>query len=164
MTRRISPRLLVLAPAALALTLGACAPRAIREAPDIRAAAESIYARYAATLGAGNADAWAELWADDGVQLPPDAPPVVGKSQIREKLRGVLDAFRFDMQIRTEEARSAGGWASARGTYTATLTPKRGGDPVPIDGKFLTIFARQPDGSWKIYRDIFNSNVPPRSR
>jgi ketosteroid isomerase-like protein len=29
--------------------------------------------------------------------------------------------------------------------------------------KYLTIYRRQPDGSWKIYRDISNSNEPPPS-
>jgi ketosteroid isomerase-like protein len=37
---------------------------------------------------------------------------------------------------------------------------KDGGEPIPYDGKFLTIFKRQSDGSWKIHRDIYNSNVP----
>ena len=31
-----------------------------------------------------------------------------------------------------------------------------------VDGKYLTIFKRQPDGSWKAYRDCFNSNNSPR--
>jgi hypothetical protein len=28
----------------------------------------------------------------------------------------------------------------------------------------IASLARQPDGSWKIHRDIFNSNVPPPGR
>jgi ketosteroid isomerase-like protein len=55
-------------------------------------------------------------------------------------------------------------WTFARGMYSATLVPKAGGAQIPIDGKFLTILARQPDGSWKIWRDIFNSNQPPPNR
>ncbi len=130
----------------------------------MRETVDAIFAKYAASLSAGDADGWATLWVEDGVQMPPDAPPVVGKSQIREKLRTLLAQFRFDMRIHTEEVRTAGDWAFARGMYSATLTPKAGGPQIPIDGKFLTILARQSDGSWKIYRDIFNSNVPPGGR
>jgi ketosteroid isomerase-like protein len=27
-----------------------------------------------------------------------------------------------------------------------------------LEGKFLTIFRRQDDGTWRIYRDAFNFN------
>jgi uncharacterized protein (TIGR02246 family) len=141
-----------------------CTRPALSPVLDARATADAIFAKYAASLAAGDADAWATLWTEDGVQMPPDAPPVVGKSQIREKLRSLLAQFRFDMRIHTEEVRTAGDWAFARGLYDATLTPKAGGRQIPIDGKFMTILARQPDGSWRIYRDIFNSNVPPGGR
>jgi uncharacterized protein (TIGR02246 family) len=141
-----------------------CARPALPPAPDARTAADAIFAKYAALLGAGDADGWATLWMEDGVQMPPDAPPVVGRSQIREKLRSLLAQFRFDMHIQTQEVRTAGDWAFARGMYQATLVPKAGGPGIPIDGKFMTILARQSDGSWRIYRDIFNSNVPPVGR
>lgn len=49
-----------------------------------------------------------------------------------------------------------GDWAFSRGNYTATQTVQ--GNTVEVDGKFMTIFRRQDDGQWKIYRDIFNSN------
>src|SRR5689334_10262728 len=142
----------------------ACARPALSPVPDAHAAANAIFAKYAASLAAGDADGWATLWTEDGVQMPPAAPPVVGKSQIREKLRSLLAQFRFDMRIHIDEVRSAGDWAFARGMYDATLTPKAGGQRIPIDGKFMTILARQPDGSWRIHRDIFNSNLPPAGR
>ncbi len=145
----------------LVLFVAGCARTAPSPAPDARPAVDAIFAKYAASLGASDADAWSTLWTEDGVQLAPEAPPVVGKAAIREKLRDVLAHFRFDMRIRTEEVRTAGDWAFARGTYAATLTPKTGGPAIPIDGKFLTIFLRQADSSWRIYRDIFNSNTPP---
>jgi ketosteroid isomerase-like protein len=40
---------------------------------------------------------------------------------------------------------------------------QKGGRPISIDGKYMTILERQADGSWKIHRDIFNSNTAPRS-
>jgi uncharacterized protein (TIGR02246 family) len=146
------------------IVVSGCARPAILPVPDARPAVDAIFAKYAASLSAGDADGWAKLWTEDGVQMPPDAPPVVGKSQIREKLRSLLAQFRFEMRIHTEEVRTAGDWAFARGMYAATLTPKAGGPEIPIDGKFMTILVRQSDGSWRIYRDIFNSNLPPAGR
>jgi ketosteroid isomerase-like protein len=91
--------------------------------------------------------------------MPPGEPAVVGKERIRARNGVGLDRFKFDMGITNEEVRVAGNWAFIRGTYKATLKPKQGGAPVLIDGKYMSILAKQPDGSWKIHRDIFNSNV-----
>ena len=72
-----------------------------------------------------------------------------------------MDLLSFDMAITNEEVQVSGDLAVARGTYAATVTPKDGGEAISIDGKYMTLLKRQPDGSWKIYRDIYNSNVPP---
>ena len=125
------------------------------------AAINDIWAVYASSLEAGDITAWLSLWTEDGVQMPPNEPPNIGKDQIQEKNKAAFDQFTFEMEITNEEIRVAGDWAFSRGTYTAIFSPKNGDQPVPIDGKFMTILERQPDGSWKIHRDIFNSNVSP---
>ena len=127
----------------------------------VTAAVEEIYTEYVASLEAGDSNRWLAQWTEDGVQLPPGAPPNIGTEMIGKRNRGMLEKFTVEMEINTDEVTVAGDdLAFARGLYTATLTPKAGGDSVAIDGKFLTVFQKQPDGSWKIYRDIFNSNVP----
>ena len=132
-----------------------------RDQAQARTAIEGIWTEYASSLNAGDADRWLALWDEDGVQLPPDAPPVEGKAEISSKIRGILNQFAFEMEIQNKEMRTAGDWAYARGTYQAKLTPKGGGPAIPIDGKFMTILKKQNNGVWKLYRDIFNSNVPP---
>jgi uncharacterized protein (TIGR02246 family) len=126
-------------------------------------AVDKIYTEYAASLEAGDSDRWIKLWAEDGIQLPPDFPAIIGRDNIKAGLDSEIDLFTYDMDIKTEQVRVAGNQGFAWGNYTLTITPKDGGEPIPVDGKYLTIFEKQPDGSWKIYRDIFNSNVPPSS-
>jgi ketosteroid isomerase-like protein len=65
--------------------------------------------------------------------------------------------------ITNKEARVSGDLGLLRGTYTLSMVPKVGGETTEFDGKYLTVFERQADGSWKIARDIFNSNVPETS-
>lgn len=129
------------------------------EAKDVSASVNEIWTRYSSAYNSGDIDSWIALWADNGVQMPPGFPPVLGKEEIRKRNQAVLDRFTFDLRITNEEIGVADDWAFARGTYKATLTPKHGGERTHVDGKYLTIFKRQSDGSWKIYRDIFNSNV-----
>jgi ketosteroid isomerase-like protein len=40
------------------------------------------------------------------------------------------------------------------------MTPKAKGKPMEESSKYLVILKRQADGSWKISRDIENSNTP----
>lgn len=135
------------------------------EEVDVEAVTEAVIAiwdEYEASLSAGDVDRWVDLWSEEGIQLPPGEPPVVGKEAIRARNKAALtDLFDITMSITNEEVQVGADWAVARGVYTATLTPKAGGDDVLVDGKYMTLLQRQEDGSWKIYRDIFNSNVSP---
>jgi len=139
------------------LVLSACGPT---ESPDnVETAINAAYQEYADSLNAGNADRWIALWTEDGVQMPSGRPANVGKETIGANLHGALERFSFsDMQINIEEVQVAGDWAYARGTYTVTYLPKDGSDTIFIDGKYMSIFQKQADGSWKLHRDIFNSN------
>jgi uncharacterized protein (TIGR02246 family) len=141
------------------LAFSGCGPEGRGSQTDATRAVQDIWKEYSASLNAGDLERWLALWADDGIQMPPGEPALAGKERIRKRNSGLLDQFKLDMGIANEEVRVAGDWAFARGTYKASLIPKQGGAPVPINGKYMTILARQGDGSWKIYRDIFNSNV-----
>lgn len=127
----------------------------------VAAAIDDIWNQFASSLNSGDVDRWISLWTEDGVQMPPGSPPVVGKEQIRTTMRAILDRFAFDMAVTPMEIRAAGDWAFSRGVYKATMTPRDGGRAVLVDGKYMTILQRQADGSWRIHRDIFNSNTPP---
>jgi len=128
------------------------------------AAINELWNQYASAVTAGDLDLWISLWTDNGIQMAPDAAAVIGKEQIRAKYESIFPQFIFKMAITNKETRVAGDWAYARGTYTLSMTPKAGGETINIDGKFLTILKRQVDGSWKIFRDCFNSNVPPSEK
>jgi uncharacterized protein (TIGR02246 family) len=121
----------------------------------------AIWDEYEASLLAGDADRWIALWAEDGVQLPPGAPAVNGKEAIYAGIVSDLDAYEYtEFVITPEELSVNGDFAISRGVYKVTFVAKAGGDPMQVDGKYMTFIRQQPDGTWKIYRDIFNSNVP----
>ena len=127
-----------------------------------RAAVQDTFDKYSAAMNAENSDVWISLWDENGIQMPPGAPAVVGKPAIEKGIRASHQALDWEkFTIRLEEVQVGGDWGYARGTYSASITPKVGGETAFLDGKYLTIFKRQPDGSWKLFRDCFNSNVPP---
>ncbi len=150
------------------LMVSACTPDTEQEQPakqmtteaDI-AAIKDLVNQYGATINAGDLDLWISLWADHAIQMAPDAPAVIGKEKIRARRQSLFDLYDWKMTVDTEEVRVAGDWAFARGTYTYTKAPKEEGATTKGTGKWLSIFEKQDDGSWKMTRDCYNSNVSP---
>ena len=126
------------------------------------AAIEDLANQYGAALNAGDLDLWISLWTDNGIQMPPNAPAVIGKEQLRAKNESMFAEFNLKMAVTNKEVKVAGDLAFIRGAYTLSLTPKAGGETIMIDGKYLDIVERQADGSWKFARDCYNDNAPPK--
>jgi uncharacterized protein (TIGR02246 family) len=116
--------------------------------------------QYSVTINAGDFEGWISLWTNDGIQMPPDTPARIGKEQIRAGMKPAFDQFILKMVITNNEARVSGDLGFLRGTFTESMVPKAGGETEKYDGKYLSILERQADGSWKVARDCFNSNVP----
>jgi ketosteroid isomerase-like protein len=130
--------------------------------PDV-IAIEEVLNQYAVYANAGDLESWLSLHADDVVKMPPDAPAIFGIEDLRANFKPAFDDFDTSCVIYPEEAHVDGDLGYARGTYSISITPKAGGETISLmpDGKYLTILKRQPDGSWKISHDCYNSNVPP---
>ncbi len=122
-------------------------------------AIDSLREAYVAAVNNGDADSWAAAFTDDAVQMPPHAPTNHGSARIRAWCKAFLAPFHATFVLLVCEVHVAGEWAYERGSYTITLSPRAGGEPVKDIGKYVTIYARQDGGSWRIARDIWNSNL-----
>ena len=121
------------------------------------AAIKRLYEDWKAPWEAGDAAALAEFYTDDAIQMPANQPDVIGKDAWKESLEAFFD--QFTVKGNSEEVLEAevvGDLAFVRGAYTLTVTPKAGGKPTQYIGRWVHIFKRQPNGSWKIYRAIGN--------
>lgn len=140
------------------------APLLAQADPDT-AAIKQLWMNYTAFVEKGDAQSWLGLWDAEGLQMRPDASART-KAELDAQVPGAFkartEANDTKMSINPLEIVSAGPWAYSRGTYTQDLTAKATGQTIHVDGKFLTIFRKQASGAWKIYRDCFNSNVPPK--
>ena len=93
-------------------------------------------------LNDGDVNAWVAAFTDDGVQMPPNAPANLGRESIRAWSQAFFAPFRVEGTLLVDEVQVSGDWAFERGTYTITLTPKAGGEPMQDIGKDLTIYER----------------------
>ena len=65
-----------------------------------------------------------------------------------------------DLQFTQVEVDGSGDMAFVYGTYSMVMTVSEGEEPANDRGKYIEIWRRQADGSWKVALDIFNSDMP----
>jgi uncharacterized protein (TIGR02246 family) len=111
-------------------------------------------------LNAGDADGWVSQFAEDGVQMPPNAPANVGKANIGLWSGGLLSNFRVRFGLTVDEVRVLGDWAFERGDYAIELNPAPGGPSMKDRGKYVTIYRKGDGEKWQMARDIWNSDTP----
>ena len=127
--------------------------------PDAKAISD-ILVKYAKYVEAGDAEAWISLWDNDGIQLAPGAPMSVGKAAIWKNNKDEFGTIDIAFNIVQQEIVVSGWYGYIRGVYDYVAKPKGGGASMSFNGKYLTVFKKQFDGTWLIYRDTFNSDKP----
>jgi uncharacterized protein (TIGR02246 family) len=123
-----------------------------------RAAIQRTTAKLLAAVNASDHRRLLEVWADDGVLMPPNHPAVHGRPALDSYFEKRFSATTFGFAFTASEIRLTGGIAFERLAYTARAWPAGGGEPTEDVGKGLHVYHRQPDGSWKLVLDIWNSD------
>jgi len=108
-----------------------------------------------------DAAALADLFTEDGVRMPQGGPATVGRPALEAAYRrdfAEVWKTQAKVMLKAEEVIISGEYAFARGVDT--LVQDQDGRQV-LDGetgKWLFIYRRQPDGTWKYHWVTFNSN------
>ncbi len=157
MRRMILPLILGVVPA--------CQPAAAPLSEADVAALRSLDTSYAEAILNEDADAIAALYAEDAVEMPPNAPANVGREAIRAwYATAVFAAADYDdFAITPGEIDGVNGLAFNRGSYAFTTVSPGMTEPVTTTGKYLVIARKQPDGSWLWTADIWNADAPQPS-
>ncbi len=145
--------------AAILIVAAGCAPKA--DNPKDVAAIKEMSTAWGQAATKGDVAALVGQFADDSVRLFPNAPMIVGKEAIGKSIQETADRYNQEEADVAEDVHVIGDLAYARGTYAYKATAKVPGEAVIDDkGKYLDIYRRQSDGSWKILVDIPNSDLP----
>lgn len=116
--------------------------------------------RYVGAINDGDITTLSALTTDGHIMLAPSRPPIVGKAANDAANSRVFQQFKIDEHWTPLETVISGDLAYQRGTFTVAATPKSGGETRNTSGNFLRIYRRQPDGSWRMVRDMFNTDKP----
>lgn len=129
---------------------------------SVRKAIAAANAAFLSALQKGDATAATANYANDAIVMMPGEPAWKGHAAILKGLQAFLNGMTVkDGATHTEDVMVNGNMAVETGTFEWTLGPKTGA-AVKDKGKYLTVWKRQPDGTWKILRDINNSDLPAK--
>ncbi len=101
----------------------------------------------------------AQLYAEDGAVMPPNAPIAKGHGAIQQTWASMMGTPGFGLTFVPEQiiVSSSGDMALDRGTYRLTVAP--GGTTQTDTGKYVVVW-RKIGREWKAAADIFNSDLP----
>src|SRR5258708_10428689 len=124
-------------------------------------AMKNLDAEWAKDAGTKDVDKTVSYYAADAIVLPENGPAVSSKDAIRNVWKGMLTAPGFSggwTGTKVEVARS-GDIGYVTGTYSMTMNDASG-KPATDKGKFVEVWKKQSDGSWKGAGDISNTDAP----
>ena len=151
---------------ALAALLAGCTPAAPPAAPDTRDAdakairqLEADFVQAFATKDIGKVTAF---FADDASILMPDMPVITGRDNIANAFKPFVADKNLSFTLSPDKVivSRSGDLAYTQGSTTFTYTDPKTKKAVLEKGKYVQVFMKQADGSWKAVADIGNDNGP----
>ena len=145
-------------PAATAMSAGTLAEPNVGE---IRTNIEAANQKAITAMLAGDVSVMVGNYADSAVVMMPGMPAMRGRMEYEKGFKGMMDAMKITaFTFHTDDVMVSGDLAIETGTFAMTTVPK-GGKPIQEKGKYISVWKKQMDGSWKIVRDINNSDSMP---
>ena len=104
----------------------------------------------------GDSAKFANCYASDGVMSPPNMPAMTGTAAITAFFNEGYEWGIRNIALKTNEVFGGKDCVVETGTYELFMENNVSGDK----GKFIVMW-KQENGNWKMYRDVWNSDLPP---
>lgn len=117
-----------------------------------------------AAFATKDANKAASFVASDGAVYSPNAPSAQGTEAVVKLFNDFYKTpdIKLTWTPTLVEAAKSGDLGFSSGTYEMTFKDPSG-KMVSDHGKYVTVWQKQHDGSWKAIRDIFNSDLPSQA-
>lgn len=116
---------------------------------------------YSAAAAAKEVDKAASNYADHATLCIPGEPAHVGKAEIRAFLEKSYNTPGFSIHWRVTDAHVARSGESGYTTgITYATTTDASGKKTTVQGKYLVVWEKMPNGTWKAVHDVANDDTP----
>jgi ketosteroid isomerase-like protein len=118
---------------------------------DVRAAEKAL----AEAFESPDRSAWVDFYTDDAIFVGPGAPAIEGRSALLDVAPQIAIS---SMEIVADSTLGTGDFAATIGRAT-WVSGAKGSDAPTVRRRFLMVWRREPDGRWRIARELLNEDV-----
>ena len=118
-----------------------------------------LEAKFEKDTAAGGGKAFASWFADDGVTLANGKAPITGRAAIAAGANWLPQDYQLTWTPENGALSPGGDMGYTWGHYVGHAKDASG-NPVTTQGRYMTIWKKQPDGSWKVALDASNEEPP----
>ena len=119
--------------------------------------------KYSKAIQEGNVAGVVAAYTDDAVLLPPGGEMIRGKQAIEELYTKFLQTGMKEVALTTIEVGGSGDTAYEIGKTKVRIQPE-GQEVITDSTKYLVVWKRQVNGTWKVHVDIWNFSAPMPGR
>jgi uncharacterized protein (TIGR02246 family) len=112
-----------------------------------------VIANWMSATARGDVSQILKLMDEDAVFLVAGQPPMRGRAAFALGLEKALSQFQIKSTSEVEEIKVNGDWAYCWNNLKVTMTPKSPGTAIRRSGYTLTIFRKDEEGNWLLFRD-----------
>lgn len=115
--------------------------------------------RFSQAVAAGGGKAFTTWFAEDAVTLNNGRPAIQGRGNIAAQATWDPKDYQLTWVAEGAQMGPSNDMGYTWGTYEGRSKDKNG-EPVVTTGRYITIWRKQPDGTWKVAMDA-SANGPP---
>ncbi len=155
--RAMSSKSLMIVAAGALVALAACTQEPSKDTEE--KAVRDQTAKLSSLIASRDAAGIADLYAEDGVFMPPNSPEVKGKDDLTRAWQAMLETPGFSYQLSSDAVvvASSGDLATDKGHYAYSASG--GGSAVSDKGKSVLNWVKR-NGEWKILAQAYSSDAP----
>lgn len=121
---------------------------------------EDVVKSYERSLNSSDVAGVAQLYTDDAVLLPPNAPSAIGIDVVRATYTGIFQSISLSLTFDIAEVKLVSPeWAFLRSNSTGTIKILANGVQIPSSNHELFVL-HKVQGRWKFARYSFSSALP----
>ena len=119
-----------------------------------------LTAKWVKAINAGDIEALTSLFDENTVRMNQNEPILIGKKAVVSHLKSRGEKFNSNEDCKVQNVVVSGDYTIAWGSYNGDYKNKSDGSIFHDEGKWVDVRKLQPDGSWKLIIDIWNSDLP----